>query len=137
MDNARKTGKNPETGKRQGGTSKKHLKTSAIVKEHQKEWFKSLRERISNGEPFGLCDADQAEEIFLAMGIPVIIKQWWSGLIAAKRLSPRYFDLLEQKGYDLCRYCSLGFGCTMDNNPDLAPWGGAADPHCYHRSHQL
>ena len=50
------------------------------------------------------------------------------GNIAAKQLSPYYFNLLDEKGYDLCRYCALGLGCTMDHNPERAPWGGLPKP---------
>lgn len=108
----------------QSQRSKKQLKSSEAVGAYQKDWFKKLKERINAGEPFAICNADEAEEIFLAMDIPVVVKQWWSAVISAKRLSPYYFDLLEQRGYDLCRYCVLGLGCAMDNNPERAPWGG-------------
>jgi benzoyl-CoA reductase/2-hydroxyglutaryl-CoA dehydratase subunit BcrC/BadD/HgdB len=118
----------PEPEKGQTGRSTKYLKSATAVKTHQKDWFNNVRERISNGEPFALCNADEAEEIFLTMGIPVIVKQWWAGIISAKRLSSHYFDLLAERGYDICRYCALGLGCAMDNNPELAPWGGLPPP---------
>jgi benzoyl-CoA reductase/2-hydroxyglutaryl-CoA dehydratase subunit BcrC/BadD/HgdB len=108
--------------------SAKQLESSAAVSAYQKEWFKNSRRRISNGEPFAICNADEAEEIFLVMDIPVIVKQWWSAVISAKRLSPHYFDVLNKKGYDLCSYCNLGLGCTIDGNPERAPWGGLPKP---------
>jgi benzoyl-CoA reductase/2-hydroxyglutaryl-CoA dehydratase subunit BcrC/BadD/HgdB len=108
--------------------SKKQLNISRIVSSYQKEWFLNLRERIKQGESFAICNADEAEEIFLTMDIPVIVKQWWSSLISAKQLSSHYFNLLNQKGYDLCSYCVLGLACTMDQNPGLAPWGGLPKP---------
>ncbi|HVN97921.1 MAG TPA: 2-hydroxyacyl-CoA dehydratase family protein [Syntrophorhabdaceae bacterium] len=108
--------------------SKKKLKSSEAVGIYQKDWFQNVKARIDAGEPFAICNADEAEEIFLAMDIPVITKQWWSAVISAKRLSSYYFDLLEREGYDLCRYCVLGLGCTMDNDPGRAPWGGLPRP---------
>ena len=99
-----------------------------MVGAYQKEWFKNVRERIAQGEPFALCNADEVEEIFLVMDIPVIVKQWWSAVISAKQLSSFYFDLLNERGYDLCSYCVLGLGCTMDNNAERAPWGGLLKP---------
>jgi benzoyl-CoA reductase/2-hydroxyglutaryl-CoA dehydratase subunit BcrC/BadD/HgdB len=104
------------------------LRSSEAVRAYQKDWFQKVKARIDAGEPFAICNADEAEEIFLAMDIPVITKQWWSAIIAAKRLSPYYFDLLERKGYDVCRYCVLGLGCTMDKDPGRAPWGGLPRP---------
>jgi len=108
--------------------SLKQLKSSGIAGEYQKDWFQKMKARIEAGEFFAICNADEAEEIFLTMGIPVIVKQWWSAVISAKRLSSYYFDLLEKKGYDLCRYCVLGLGCTLDNDPGRAPWGGLPKP---------
>jgi hypothetical protein len=126
-------GKNSVNGKAQPDDwqSKKSVKTlrsSAEPIAYQKEWFKGIKARITRGEPFALCSVNEIEEILTAMDIPFLVIQWWSSLISAKRLSPYYFDLLESKGYDLCRYCSLPFGCTMDHNPEREPWGGLPKP---------
>ncbi|MFC1867275.1 2-hydroxyacyl-CoA dehydratase subunit D [Thermodesulfobacteriota bacterium] len=128
MSKVKGIGKKTESADWQAQKSKKQLKSSAAVRAFQKEWVRRTRERIDAGEPFGMCNAGEAEEIFLIMDIPVLVKQWWSGLIAAKQLSPYYFDLLDEKGYDICRYCSLGLGCTMDRNPERSPWGGLPKP---------
>jgi len=110
----------------QADKSRKQLNTSLAVKSYQKEWFQRTRERVSRGEPFAI--AGGKTEIFTTMDIPVLVIQWWSGIIAAKQLSSYYFDLLDEKGYHQCRYCALGLGCTMDNNPERAPWGGLPKP---------
>jgi benzoyl-CoA reductase/2-hydroxyglutaryl-CoA dehydratase subunit BcrC/BadD/HgdB len=104
------------------------LKSSQVVKNLQKDWFFKTQERVKNGEPFAICNADEAEEIFLTMDIPVLVKQWWSGIISAKQLAPRYFDLLSSEGYDLCTYCALGYGCTLAHDPATEPWGGLPRP---------
>ena len=108
----------------------KQLKSSAEGVAYQKAWFKKTKERLSDGEPFALAQADTPHEIFLTMDIPVIPVQWWSAIIAAKQLSPYYFDLMNERGYqrNLCRYCSLPLACTMDHNPERAPWGGLPKP---------
>jgi benzoyl-CoA reductase/2-hydroxyglutaryl-CoA dehydratase subunit BcrC/BadD/HgdB len=108
--------------------STNQLKSSSAVKSLQKEWFMKTQERVKNGEPFAICNADECEEIFLTMDIPVMVKQWWSGIISAKQLAPRYFDLLSSKGYDLCTYCALGYGCSIARDPETAPWGGMPHP---------
>jgi benzoyl-CoA reductase/2-hydroxyglutaryl-CoA dehydratase subunit BcrC/BadD/HgdB len=107
----------------------KQLKTSIEAVSHQKEWFIKIRERIKAGEPFVIAQADTPHEIFVAMDIPVIPVQWWSAIIAAKRLSPYYFNLMDEKGYkNLCRYCCLPLACAMDHNPEREPWGGLPKP---------
>lgn len=130
MSEVRSVDNQPKTGSRQGERSVKQLKSSVEAAAYQKEWFKKVRERVNEGEPFVVAQADAPHEIFLAMDIPVVIVQWWSAIIAAKRLSPYYFDLLNERGYqrNLCRYCCLPLACTMDHNPEHAPWGGLPKP---------
>ncbi|MFC1921570.1 2-hydroxyacyl-CoA dehydratase, partial [Chloroflexota bacterium] len=102
----------------------KQLRSSAAVKAYQKEWFHKIRE----GE-YGICNADEAEEIFTAFGMPVVVVQWWMAIIAAKRMSSYYGNILAKRGYDMGHYAgSLGLAVTIDNNPDTAPWGGLPKP---------
>jgi len=119
-----------ETGNRQENKTPKQLRSAAEAAAFQKEWFKNTRQRIGDGEPFVLANADTPHEIFLTMDIPVVMTQWWSAIISAKRLSPYYFDLMNEKGYqrDLCRYCCLPLACAMDHDPGRAPWGGLPKP---------
>ncbi len=128
MNNVNTIDEEPRGMEWQKRKSKKQLNISGMVSAYQKEWFINLKERINQGESFAICNADEAEEIFLTMDIPVIVKQWWSAVISAKQLSPHYFNLLNRKGYNLCSYCVLGLACTMDQNPALAPWGGLPQP---------
>lgn len=123
----------PRTSKARPGASEwqaqksvKQLNVTGVVGAYMKEWFMTMRDRVTRGEPFAI--GGEAAEIFTVMDIPLINLNWWSGNIAAKQLAPYYFDLLDEKGYDACRYCALGLGCTMDNNPERAPWGGLPKP---------
>jgi benzoyl-CoA reductase/2-hydroxyglutaryl-CoA dehydratase subunit BcrC/BadD/HgdB len=130
MSEVEMTNEQHKAGGGQGERSVKKLRSSVEGVTYQKEWFKKTRDRISEGEPFALIQADTPHEIFLAMDIPAVVVQWWSAVIAAKRLSPYYFDLMNERGYqrNLCRYCSLPLACTMDHNPERAPWGGLPKP---------
>jgi len=114
-----------------GQRSRKDLASTAAATAYQRDFAKSLRERVvEQGEPFAIAQADTPHEIFHAMDIPVISNQWWSAYIAAKQLSPYYVALLQKLGFpeSSCRYCSLGLACTLDNDPDKAPWGGLPRP---------
>jgi benzoyl-CoA reductase/2-hydroxyglutaryl-CoA dehydratase subunit BcrC/BadD/HgdB len=130
MSEVRRVSEPPKAGDRQVESSVKQLRSSIEGAAYQKEWFKKTRERISGSEPFAIAQADTPHEIFLTMDIPVVPVQWWSAVIAAKQLSPYYFDLMNEHGYqkNLCRYCCLPLACTMDHNPERAPWGGLPKP---------
>jgi benzoyl-CoA reductase/2-hydroxyglutaryl-CoA dehydratase subunit BcrC/BadD/HgdB len=79
---------------------------------------------------FAIVQADTPHEIFHVMDIPMVTNQWWASYIAAKQLSPYYFEVMEREGFPAssCRYCSLGLACTLDNDPSKAPWGGLPRP---------
>ncbi len=114
-----------------GLRSKKVLECTGQVTAFQKKHIKQLRQRvIENQEPFAIVNADTPHEIFHVMDIPIVTNQWWSAYISAKQLSPHYFAVMEQEGFSgsFCRYCSLGLACTLDNNPEQAPWGGLPKP---------
>ncbi|GIL41596.1 2-hydroxyacyl-CoA dehydratase subunit D [Roseiterribacter gracilis] len=109
----------------------KQLAVTGQAGAYQKAWFADLRERIlTRGEPYAIMQADTPHEIFHAMDIPIVTNQWWAAVIAAKQLSPLYFDFLKEQGYHegLCRYCSLGLAATLHNDPSIAPWGGLPKP---------
>jgi benzoyl-CoA reductase subunit B len=111
--------------------SRKDLDSTAAATRYQREFVQTLQERVvRNREPFAIAQADTAHEIFHAMDIPVVSNQWWSAYLSAKRLSGHYFEVLQQHGFpgNSCRYCALGLGCTLDRNPERAPWGGLPRP---------
>ena len=64
------------------------------------------------------------------MDIPIVSNQWWSAYISAKRLSGRYFGVLDELGFppNRCNYCSLGLACSLAGDPATAPWGGLPKP---------
>lgn len=114
-----------------GRRSEKVLNSTRAATAYQRDFVKTLRQRVvENGEPFAIVQADTPHEIFHAMDIPIVTNQWWAAYIAAKQLSPYYFDVLEREGFprSSCRYCSLGLACTLDNDSSRAPWGGLPKP---------
>ncbi|MFC1819495.1 2-hydroxyacyl-CoA dehydratase [Thermodesulfobacteriota bacterium] len=109
--------------------SRKQLRSATELKFYMKEWFQNIREGAKQGKLFGICGPDEAEEIYAAFGMPAIVIPWWSSIIASKRMSEYYGNLLADKNYDTTNYyLSLGLACTMDNNPERAPWGGLPKP---------
>lgn len=111
--------------------ARKDLACTAEATAFQKAFGAELRERVvERGEPFAVAQADTPHEIFHAMDIPVVSNQWWSAYISAKRLSGRYFGVLDEMGYpsNRCNYCSLGLACSLANDPASAPWGGLPKP---------
>lgn len=127
MDDKMNAGQKPKSGTR----SRKLLAATAAANAYQREFVSSLYDRVVvQGEPFAVAQADVPHEIFHVMDIPIVTNQWWSAYIAAKQLSGRYSEVLTQSGFPAsgCRYCSLGLGCTLDNDPQTAPWGGLPRP---------
>lgn len=111
--------------------SRKDLACTTEAQRFQKNFGAELKRRVvDEGEPFAIVQADTPHEIFHVMDIPIVTNQWWSAYISAKRLSERYVNVLADAGFpqDSCKYCSLGLGCTLDNDPKTAPWGGLPRP---------
>lgn len=112
-------------------SSRKDLACTSEATAYQRSYVGELRRRVvEQGEPFVVAQADTPHEIFHAMDIPLVTNQWWSAYLAAKQLSKPYFDSLEKHGYpaNSCRYCSLGFACTLAGDAGTAPWGGLPRP---------
>jgi benzoyl-CoA reductase subunit B len=109
----------------------KQLQCTAAASEHQKQWFAQLRRDVfENHRPYAILQADMPFELFQAMDVPVVSNQWWSAVIAAKRLAPKYLDAMNSMGFHegLCRYCSLSAAATLTGDPREAPWGGLPKP---------
>ncbi|HEY6458371.1 MAG TPA: 2-hydroxyacyl-CoA dehydratase family protein [Steroidobacteraceae bacterium] len=114
-----------------GTRARKLLACTAEASRYQKHFAAQLKSRVvEHGEPFALAQADTPHEIFHAMDIALVSNQWWSAYISAKRLSGKYFSVMDELGYpaNRCRYCSLGLGCTLAADPASAPWGGLPRP---------
>jgi benzoyl-CoA reductase/2-hydroxyglutaryl-CoA dehydratase subunit BcrC/BadD/HgdB len=111
--------------------SVKQLQSTVAAGAYQKEWFAQLRRDVfESHRPYAILQADMPFEIFQVMGLPAVSNQWWSAVIAAKRLSPKYLDAMNAMGFHegLCRYCSLSMACTLAGDSSEAPWGGLPKP---------
>lgn len=107
------------------------LAATERAREHQRAWFRDFRTRaMANGEPYVIAGAVTPHEIFHAMDVPLVTDTWYSSIIAAKRLSPHYFDLMDRLGYHggLSRYLGLPLMATLDGDPERAPYGGLPTP---------
>ncbi|MFC1820213.1 2-hydroxyacyl-CoA dehydratase family protein [Thermodesulfobacteriota bacterium] len=104
------------------------LESSKAIRAFQREWLKKVRERVSQGEPFAICNGDEFEEVLNIMDIPFMIINYWNALIHVKGLADYYSDLLDKRGYDGCHRFAGGVASTMDNDPETAPWGGLPKP---------
>jgi benzoyl-CoA reductase/2-hydroxyglutaryl-CoA dehydratase subunit BcrC/BadD/HgdB len=113
-----------------GRASVKRLRSATLANSYQREWFVRMSERVSQGEPFAILNADVPQEIFRAMDIPYVVNQWWAAVCSAKQMSAYYLGLLNERGYrqDLCRYCSLSLASAFDPQPEKGPWGGLPVP---------
>jgi benzoyl-CoA reductase subunit B len=109
----------------------KQLQSTVLAGAYQKEWFAQLRRDVFDSHrPYAILQADMPFELFEVMGLPAVSNQWWSAVIAAKRLAPKYLDAMNAMGFHdgLCRYCSLSMACTLTGSPEDAPWGGLPKP---------
>lgn len=129
--------------------AEKQLACTAQAGSFQKEWFGNLRRRVfEEQQPYALIQADVPFELFDLLDIPAVSNQWWSALIAAKRMAPACLDVMEKDGLPkgLCRYCSLGLAGTRHPDQCALPWGGLPKPRllcarlscdCIHRVFSL
>lgn len=107
-----------------------HLSVSAQALAFQRDWAKSLRGDLANGTPYAFVNADTPHEVFHAMGMPVVVNQWWSSVIAAKQQSTHYLDRAAEMGFHdaLAKYSALPLIAALDGDTDRQPWGGLPDP---------
>jgi hypothetical protein len=63
------------------------------------------------------------------MDIPVIVINYWNSIIGQKRMGAYYNDVLATNGYPLPDgFFAWGLASTLDNKPEIAPWGGLPRP---------
>jgi len=113
-----------------GSTRERNLSFARENSAYNKAWFEDIRRRAAAGEPIAFVNADVPTEIFKALDMPVVVNQWWSSVISAKQKSADYLGRLNAQGYrqGLCKYCSLGYAATLEDDPDQSPWGGLPTP---------
>jgi len=102
------------------------LKVSHSLRAHQRAWYQDLQERVADGEPYILTSPIAPHEIFEALDIPFVTDAWYSGLVAARRQSAHFSNVLTEHGYHdgLRRYMALGLGVVLDEDHPDKPWGG-------------
>lgn len=105
----------------------KQMQAPNAVRAYQREWMERTRQRVSRGEPFAIANGDDSEEILNVMDIPVIIINYWHALISTKKLADYYQKILIERDYPATIF-SMGLASTMDNKPEIAPWGGLPKP---------
>lgn len=102
------------------------LESVNAVRMHQRQWLSKTRESVANGGHFAICNGDEFEEVFIAMGIPVIAINYWNYLVMAQQKTPHYYEVLNERGYPGQNFFAQGLATAMD--PDNAPWGGLPKP---------
>jgi len=97
---------------------------------YQRDWAQGLRARLAGGEAYAFANADTPLEVFHALGMPVVVNQWWSSVIAAKKLSALHLEASEAAGFHrkLAKYSALPLFAAMDGRPEAQPWGGLPPP---------
>jgi benzoyl-CoA reductase subunit B len=102
------------------------LATVERVRAVQRDWIAKTRESVAAGGPFAICNGDEAEEIFLTMGIPVLAINYWNFLILTKGDAPHFSEVLNARGYPGRHFYGLGLASSIA--PEKAPWGGLPQP---------
>ena len=106
------------------------LPCTAAATAYQRDWAQGLRARLAGGAPYAFANADTPLEVFHALGLPVVVNQWWSSVIAAKQLAAAHLDGSEAAGFHarLAKYSALPLFAALDGRPRMQPWGGLPPP---------
>jgi len=106
------------------------LACSRDALDHQRAWTRRLRDRLAAGDGYAFVNADTPHEVFHALGMPVVVNQWWSSVLAAKQLSAPLLDRAAGMGFhdSLAKYSALPLISALDGDPETQPWGGLPDP---------
>jgi len=109
--------------------ARERLASATRATRHQKAWFLDVAERARAGEPYVLANADAPHEILRALGLPYVVNQWWSSIVAAKGAADASLAAIAAMGLpDHSRqYDVLPLG-ALELPPDRAPWGGLPAP---------
>jgi hypothetical protein len=114
--------------------SRKALNIAADFGTYQREWFAGIRADVAAGAPFAVVNANAPQEILRAFDLPFVVNQWWASIVAAKRQSGRYRDLLREHGYPAAveAYSTQALAAAFDDVAEQAPWGGLPSPDFVH-----
>jgi benzoyl-CoA reductase subunit B len=102
------------------------LEVVARVRDYQRAWLERTRERALAGEAFGICNADEFEELLAVLEIPVLVINPWNFMIVAQGTAAHFSHVLERRGYPGPHFFALGLASTME--PAQAPRGGLPKP---------
>lgn len=110
--------------------SRRQLTSGKSFGEYHRHWFASVIDATASGTPLAAVNANAPQELFRALGINCVINQWWASIVAAKRQTRRYADLLSAAGYpaDAEAYSAQGVAAALDKDDAQAPWGGLPNP---------
>ena len=113
--------------------SRKLLSVAADFGTYQRQWFSDIRDQAAAGAPFAIVNANAPQEILRALGIPFVVNQWWASIVAAKRQSRRYSELLRSHDYParVEAYSTQALAAAFDDSEE-APWGGVPSPDFVH-----
>ncbi|WP_166999423.1 2-hydroxyacyl-CoA dehydratase family protein [Paramicrobacterium fandaimingii] len=105
------------------------LRAATEATRYQKKWFLDVARRAREGEPIAFVNADAPHEILRALDIPYVVTQWWSSIIAAKRMSPAALERVAAAGLPdfSVQYDAIPLG-EQDLPADDRPWGGLPQP---------
>jgi hypothetical protein len=109
------------------GRGAAQLETPNAVRTYQRAWLEQTRQRVQQGEPFAICNGDEFEDVLNIMDIPVIVINYYNSIIGVQGKTGHYFKVLADHGYDPISF-AMGLATTLDNNPEMAPWGGLPKP---------
>jgi len=109
------------------GRGAAQLESANAVRAYQRKWLAETRERVSQGEPFAICNGDEFEDVLNMMDIPVIVINYYNSIIGVQGKADHYYQVLKHHGYDPNRF-AMGLATTLDNDPEMAPWGGLPKP---------
>jgi len=114
--------------------SRKVLNVAADFGTYQREWFAGIRAAVADGAPFAVVNANAPQEILRAFDLPFVVNQWWASIVAAKRQSGRYCELLAAHDYPagIEAYSTQALAAAFDLDADHAPWGGLPSPDFVH-----
>jgi hypothetical protein len=103
----------------------KRLEAAVAALAYQREWFRGLHERVRDGHPLVVADADVPHELFRTLDLPYVVNQWWASICSAKQRAPRYLAAIRERGYpdDVDQYSAIGLGSVLAADDD-PPWGG-------------
>jgi benzoyl-CoA reductase subunit B len=107
------------------------LASTRAVSAYQREFVANLRKRVvEDGQQYAFVSGAVPHEILRALDIPYMVDVWWSGLVAAKRMSAYYLDFLERQGFhnDLPKYAAVALATLLDQDHPDPPWGGLPKP---------